>query len=63
MPKLIYFIGRGLQVVGMIFTSISLLLFGKIGVGGAMAPPMIAAAIGGFWFFIGWLCVRTAMKG
>jgi len=58
-PKLIYYVGRGFQLLGMGFTCISLLLFGR---NGSMAFPMMTAAIGGMWFFVGWLFVRTGIK-
>jgi len=59
MPKIIYHIGKGFQVIGLIFTSISLLLFGK---SGSMATPMMTAAIGGIWFYLGFLFVRKGFK-
>ena len=58
MAKFFYSIGRAFEFFGIIFTAISLLLFGK---SGSISEPMTALIIGVFWFFSGWLIVKTTI--
>lgn len=59
MAKFFYSIGRAFEFLGIIFTAISLLLFGK---SRSISEPMTAMIFGVFWFFSGWLIVKTAVS-
>ncbi|MBI5375631.1 MAG: hypothetical protein HZA77_09360 [Candidatus Schekmanbacteria bacterium] len=58
MTRFFYSIGRTFEFIGIIFTSISVLLFGK---GGSMAAPMFFVMLGGVWFVVGWLIVKNSI--